>query len=50
MLEETRDTRLHSVPLTEGTPRSNSSNKENDSRKSIFYNIMSYVCCCLIKN
>ena len=47
MLEETRDTRLHSIALTEGTPRSN---EENDSRKSIFYNIMSYVCCCLIKN
>ena len=49
--EEMRDTRLHSVPLTEGTPRSNnSSNEEKNNSKSIFYNIISYICCCLKKN
>ena len=43
--DEMRDTRLHSVPLTEGTPRSNSSNEEKDNNKSIFYNLLSYICC-----
>ena len=47
MLEEMRDTRLHSVPLTEGTPRSNSSSEEKDDSKSFFYNIILYICCCL---
>ena len=45
MLEEIRDTRLHSVPLTEGTY--SSSNEEKDNSKSIFYNIISYICLCL---
>jgi len=46
MFEEMRDTRLHSVPLTEGTLRSTSSNEEKDIGKSIFYNIISYICFC----
>ena len=47
MLEEMRDTRLHSVPLTEGTY--SSSNEEKESGKSIFYNIISYICFCCFK-